>query len=377
MQDDDGSINVVARCNGVDGHLLRKWMKQEEELKALREKVSGSRFRNTGAGRKFFHGDNTEKHLIDFVKERRNIALPVNVRMIVAEWQKFCPEELELLSSRAAAQRVYRMMDRHCLSFRRVTHQAQSTRTCTKTIKDWVEYIKKKALLIGVLPEGIANFDETNVYFSPKETYTIERRGERTVSVRSPDSNARLTAMIGVTRSGHQFPPFLIYKGAKSRGGRVLKEIATNEIAELNGYPSGMAYAVQKKAWMDEALMLEWVALVWKPYTKTIKGPTMLIIDEAPSHMTANVRLAIAECGSFLEYVPGGFTSKLQVMDVGLNKPFKDRIRECVNVFMVMNACGTKPSRQVVAKWVRDAWYDIRPTTIENTWKTIFEKEIN
>ena len=31
-------------------------------------------------------------------------------------------------------------------------------------------------------------------------------------------------------------------------------------------YPADMIFLVQKKAWMDEDLMLEWIDHVWQPF---------------------------------------------------------------------------------------------------------------
>jgi hypothetical protein len=57
-------------------------------------------------------------------------------------------------------------------------------------------------------------------------------------------------------------------------------------------------------------------------------APTMLILDEMSAHMTTDVRNAIAVCDTHLVLIPGGYTSKLQVMDVGFNKPFKNHYRD-------------------------------------------------
>ena len=50
-----------------------------------------------------------------------------------------------------------------------------------------------------------------------------------------------------------------------------------------------------------------------------------------------------------------GIQAKLQVLDVGINKPFMDYVKQCYEEFMVKND-GKKVSRLDVAKWVSTAW---------------------
>jgi hypothetical protein len=55
---------------------------------------------------------------------------------------------------------------------------------------------------------------------------------------------------------------------------------------------------------------------------------------------------------------------------VGINKPFKDRVRDHYENFMVMTVDG-KPKRQDVAHWIWEAWDDLTETMILNTWRHI------
>ena len=85
-----------------------------------------------------------------------------------------------------------------------------------------------------------------------------------------------------------------------------------------------MKYIVQEKAWMDEKRMLDWVERIWRPWAATKTGMTYLILDEFRAHMTNNVKAAINKCNTEIDYIIGGYTAKLQVMDVGINRTLKD-----------------------------------------------------
>jgi len=364
-----GWIGRTAKENDVPQSCLRRWKKNRA---LLEEKVGqwGCRARRVSEDkRKPMHGDVVEKHLLDFVESRRENSFHVTPRMLVAEWTKVDPDGVAAISVNAARARIYRFMRRNELSFRRTTHQAQVARTNPQVITDFVLYCNWKAKLLGIAPECIANFDETNVYFSPPIRSTIAHKGSKTVAIRTPDSNNRCTAMLGVTMSGYKFPPFIIYTGKVTRAGRIKRELAN---ARANHYPSGLIYQCQEKAWMDETTMLEWVETVWKPFTESVnKAPTLLLLDWAPAHVVSSVKTAIAKCNTELEFVPKGYTSKCQVLDVGINKPFSDYIRSNVAQWQVLHDFNDKPLRQDVAQWIKMSWLEIKDSTIQNTWKHI------
>lgn len=62
--------------------------------------------------------------------------------------------------------------------------------------------------------------------------------------------------------------------------------------------------------------------------------------------------------------------SKLQVCDVGVNKPFKDYVKQEYEQFMVTQE-GRKAKRLDVAKWISKAWNSISADSIQHTWSSI------
>jgi DDE superfamily endonuclease len=68
--------------------------------------------------------------------------------------------------------------------------------------------------------------------------------------------------MLGASMPGKKLPPFLIFRGENEQTGHIKQEIARKEEC-----PEEMEYGVQERAWMDEALMLEWINKIWKPVT--------------------------------------------------------------------------------------------------------------
>ena len=369
-----GWIKRTARLEGTSSKNVRRWLEQkdilEKKVKDLKSDKITRRYKLSGGlGRSaLIFGPDIDSQLYDYYRELRDKAMPVSVRLLIAKWKTLEPIAAEQLSENAARMRMYRWMKRNNVSFRSVTHQAQAKPESRQTAIDFVDYISMKVEMLGISWARVANFDETNIYFSPDIKHTLADRGSRSVAVRKLDSSNRCSAMLGCNAVGHKYPPFIIWKGENKVTGRIIRECGQ---PQKHGLADGLIYTVQEKAWMDEPAMLTWVEKVWKPITETAEGPWLLILDEAQAHLTQSVRLQIAATYTELEIIPGGYTSKLQVMDVGVNKQFKDRIRKNVEQFIISEPVGTKPRRSHLSWWIKDSWDAVAPMTIQKTWHHI------
>ena len=74
----------------------------------------------------------------------------------------------------------------------------------------------------------------------------------------------------------------------------------------------------------------------------------LLILNETKTHLTPNVCQLMNSCNTEEEYILPYYTSKLPPMDIGMNKPFKNRMRVCVEDFMVMYGIDKKLVRHVI-----------------------------
>ena len=92
-------------------------------------------------------------------------------------------------------------------------------------------------------------------------------------------------------------------------------------------FPNSCFYSVQEKAWVDKRVFLIWIEKVWKPFTRQ-KQSSYLLMDEFSVHLMSSCINQIQDCGTKVDFVLEGYTSKLQVLDVGVNKPFKGYVKE-------------------------------------------------
>ena len=88
-------------------------------------------------------------------------------------------------------------------------------------------------------------------------------------------------------------------------------------------------------------------------------------------HKVCNCVDAIKSCGTEVDYITPGYTSQLQVLDVGVNKPFKGYVQAAWENLMVQNIENEKVMRHNVAQWVEAAWAQVTVSSITNTWASI------
>ena len=112
--------------------------------------------------------------------------------------------------------------------------------------------------------------------------------------------------------------PLVAFKGMPD--GRIARD--------FGGMPASMRYVCQDKAWVDHRVFKYWIDQVWAPFALEKGDNTYLLMDEFSAHLMASCSNQIKGCGTTIEYILGGYTSKLQMMDVGVNKPFKGYVRQ-------------------------------------------------
>jgi transposase-like protein len=335
--------------------------KVDQEQRAARKRQKTAH-RDTGGGRKSKFPTEINNALKFFFDTFRENDFTVDIRLMMAQAKSLDPEGCATISDTALRFRVYRLMKSWNVSWRKGTHKAQNTRHTAKKMREFHRYIRNKIKMLDIDESQVYNFDETDVQFTPHLNSTYCYKGSRTVTQKEPKCSSRCTAMIGCSMDGRKAPPFIIFLGADTKDGIIKKKVRAK-----TGFPESMEYQVQKNAWMDEVGMLEWVERVWKPIAQQ-HSRTLLLMDSFSAHLTTKVSRALAMVNTELEIIPGGYTSKLQPMDVGVNKPFKNYI--CNNYIDWMKDNGNaKPTREIVAKWISEAWDRLTPTICTNSFR--------
>jgi DDE superfamily endonuclease len=81
----------------------------------------------------------------------------------------------------------------------------------------------------------------------------------------------------------------------------------------------------------------------------------------------------IEDLGVEVEHIPGGCTSLCQPIDVGIGKPYKNRMKNQWENWMidvgVQMAITTPPTRQQFANWCIDSLGSIGTQIVHNSWR--------
>jgi hypothetical protein len=91
-------------------------------------------------------------------------------------------------------------------------------------------------------------------------------------------------------------------------------------------------------------------------------------------HLLGSFNNQINKLGTEVDIIPGGYTGSVQVLDKGVNKPFKGYLRDQFEEWMCTNGSCRRPSRAEVAQWVAKADEQVTTASIVNTWKIIGHK---
>ena len=357
------SFSAFCRENKVDPAQLRRWRRDIIRLQRMADQSSASK-KTLSTGRPSSIND-VSSDIIPWIHDLREQGITVSVRMVVLKISKLKPD-FRRRNPKTKYGIVKRFLDANNIVIRKKTHEAQAAPE--------VHEGKAKAFILTTrtLLQGphrhkkyIINMDQTAVYFSMTPGTTLEKRGAKSVNVRSSSgSTMRLTACLGVTADGHWLKPLFIFKGKE--GGRIERDFRT--------FPMEAEYAVHEKSWTNIEIMLKWVERCLKPWVESAPDGVVpyLLLDSFKVHQTQQVVQAIEETGCELDFIPGGCTGLAQPLDVGINKPFKNRIRGRWEQYMVdvgVHEAFTKPpSRATITDWMLESMACIPEGMIKNAW---------
>jgi len=199
-------LKTTARILNICVTSLKSWKLACDKIESLasrREINATLRHLRSGAGRPPAINHVIEERLIHFFDQDQNAENKVNLQILIAKLRQL-DESTVYICRDILRRRVWRVLKCNGIVLHRTTHPAQNTWQSEKIIEDW-----------EIPASNIANFDETNVYFSPDSTVTLNRYGVWTISVKKAQSSQRTKIMVGLTADGEKLPPYLIFKGSK------------------------------------------------------------------------------------------------------------------------------------------------------------------
>lgn len=329
---------------------VRYWKKQYDKLKTLPANKRADR----GKGAKF---PDLENELYHWICEKRDSGIGVStteIRMRAIQLHK-SNSEVEFKASLCWCQRF---MKRHDLSVRRRTTIAQKLPVdYADKVTDFQKFVIKIRKEFNIDPSRIGNADQTPLTFDLPSDTTVTHVNDKTVSIRTTGNEKnRFTVMLGCMGDGTKLPPYVIFK--------------RKTMPKLT-FPKGIIVRVHEKGWMTDATMKEWLRVVWGRRPNT-RQHSLLVLDSFRCHRSDFVKEIVRSDKTQLAVIPGGMTSILQPLDVGVNRPMKMIMKKKWNEWMNDESQHTytkggrmrKPEMDVICKWIIEAWNDIDPNII-------------
>ena len=200
----------------------------------------------------------------------------------------------------------------------------------------------------------IGNMDETPMYMDMLPRSTVHKKGAKSVVVKSTGhERSRYTVVLACMADGSKLPPMLIFKR------KTMPKVK---------FPKGVLVHVNEKGWMDEDACKLWVRKIWQNRPGGLhRRKSLLVWDRFSAHLTEGVTKAVSATNTDIAVIPGGLTGILQPLDVSLNKPFKDGMRERWTKWMAGEHYTLTPGGNMrapplptMAQWVLESWHDVK-----------------
>lgn len=218
--------------------------------------------------------------------------------------------------------------------------------------------------------------DQTGVHLVPASNWTYEDKGATSVAVIGAEDKRQITACIASSLSGELLPLQLIFQGKTPRS---LPPATPASIA------AGAHLTFSENHWSSQTTMQDYVEKVIVPYAEVCierhrlaaDARIMLVLDVWSVHKSEEFRrfLRTKHPRIHLVFVPPNCTSKLQVADVVLQRPFKSVITRAFNqwaggevaeqiadgkVVGLADALKMSNIKPLALQWCIDSWKELK-----------------
>jgi len=214
------------------------------------------------------------------------------------------------------------------------------------------------------LLSNILNMDQTPLPWKYLEGKTYEFKGSKTVWVRTWRSGwdkRQATIQLTIFADGiDRVMPLIIFRDTENNtsapGRREEKLFDSRVVVKFN--PKGYA---------NSAIMLFLLEFMLLPILGTCA--TLLVMDLFKSHSKQEIKDWLRTHGIVPSLVPGGCTGLVQPLDVSVNRPFKDILKQVIDNAVDLSERQTTPAtgkkdwqsaaskmRVMITKCVGDAW---------------------
>ena len=349
---------------GVCKSSLYRWKKDAEGIKKrpLKQKINHP-------GRKTKLSKLQEDQLMQKVSNLRQAQIPVS-GVLVQVYAKQLARKENVTPFTASAGWLARFKKRHDLSFRKGTRRALS-----HMAPDMLQRLTQWHARLSLLSQHrsprhrvqyVLNIDETPVYYDLTFDKTLAQRGSQEVLVRAQENTKkRITVILGIilpidptAKQIFKCKPMMIVKGKTERVYRDIEDRNNGKII----------LARNEKAWCTQE---DFCTYLEKCIPEDIRGKSIVTWDNFAVHLTEAVQDKCKNLNIYPLPLPANTTSFIQPLDVGVNRPFKHKLKTLYRDWMIGLEDGESldVGRNQLYKWVSQAWDETAVDTIKNSFR--------
>ena len=156
--------------------------------------------------------------------------------------------------------------------------------------------------------------DETPLSFDIPYNTSLEKTGAKTVRIRTTGyERANFTAILACMADGTKLPAVIIFK--------------RKTFPKKEAFPAGIYIRNNESGWCNEQEMLWWVDEIWKKRNPLGNSRSLLIYDAFKGHTVDTVKDRLENKNTNIAVIPSGLTSRLQPLDVSINRSFKAKVK--------------------------------------------------
>jgi len=203
--------------------------------------------------------------------------------------------------------------------------------------------------------KNICNLDETPICFEYLTGRTYSLKGLKTIwakATKSGWSKRQATLVLCVFADGiARIPPVLIFHGKGS----------ARMNAERQLYDPRVSVEFNPTAYNNKQLFLKYIDQYLIP---TLNGePGLFVFDSAEFHKTTAVLERLQQHDIVPSIIPGGCTSLIQPLDISINKPLKEMIRDFTDEAIYsrdleLEDWKLRDRRILTTKCIADSWVE-------------------
>ena len=190
--------------------------------------------------------------------------------------------------------------------------------------KNFLANIQSEVAMNDIPSVLVFNWDQTALRLIPTGQWTMHPTGAKVVPIAHCDDKRQVTAVLAATLTGEFLPPQIIYEGK------------TERCHPKGSVPDGWDIWHSSNHWSNEDTMVRYVEKVIVPFLDENRAemnlekthPALALFDCFRGQVTPEFYSLIEKHNIIPVLVPANCMDKLQPMDVSVNKPVKDHIKQ-------------------------------------------------